>query len=82
MSSFSYSHLSLLSEPAPQTDAVDVFTTDHWGTPVADSWDAQPVEQWENPAPAERWDVTHAEAWRQDLEAVKRADYPPRGRSG
>ena len=81
--SYTYSHLSLLADPYTEP-AVDVFTTDHWGTPVADSWDAQPVEQWENPAPAERWDVTHAEAWRQDAlcaETDPEAFFPDKGGS-
>jgi WhiB family transcriptional regulator, redox-sensing transcriptional regulator len=81
--SYTYSHLSLLPDAYGEPE-VDVFTTDQWGTPVADAWDVQPVEQWENPAPAERWDVTHAEAWRQDAlcaETDPEAFFPDKGGS-
>jgi len=81
--SYTYPHLSLLADPYAEP-VVDVFSTDQWGTPVADPWDVQPVEQWENPAPAERWDVTHAEAWRQDAlcaETDPEAFFPDKGGS-
>jgi WhiB family redox-sensing transcriptional regulator len=83
VSSFSYSHLSLLAAPAPEAPAepyaVDVFSTDHWGapvadqwgtpvddpwsTPAADAWTASGPEQWQGPA-LDHEDATHGEGWR------------------
>jgi WhiB family redox-sensing transcriptional regulator len=79
VSSFSYSHLSLLAEPATQPEAVDVFSADHWGTPLADQWGSPVDDQWNAPvadawnAPSlDQWqvptlddeDATHGEGWR------------------
>jgi WhiB family redox-sensing transcriptional regulator len=78
VSSFTtYSHLSLLADPAAEPDTVDVFSTDQWGAsladqwgtpaaeqwgaPVADPWDAPRMDQWQT---AEDQDTAHGEAWR------------------
>jgi WhiB family redox-sensing transcriptional regulator len=91
VSSYSFSHLSLLAEPSAVPDAVDIFTTDQWGMPVADpwdttsadEWDASPAYEWEAPG-ADRWDVTHGEGWRQDAlcaETDPEAFFPDKGGS-